>query len=657
VTTWDEQTVAVLRGLAMDGPRAANSGHPGTAMALSPLGHVLFSRIMQHDPTKPEWFDRDRFILSVGHVSILLYSLLHLSGYDLSHEDLKAFRQIGSRTPGHPERGHTAGVEVTTGPLAQGFANAVGEAVAERMLRTRYGVDLVDHRVYTIVGDGCLEEGLSHEAASLAGHLGLGRLITIYDDNKITIDGKTDLSLSDDAVARFRSYGWHVEELGEAMNDLDGLEAGIRRAMAVEDKPSLLILRSHIGWPTPSKVDTAAAHGSPFSLEEITETKALLGIPDEAFYVPAEILQGYAERLAPMQQRSADWLQQAQNSEQGRALLAVIEEPWSPAAQAVAPSYEVGSSVATRKAVGDSVAATVGADVPVVIGSADLTENVGLLVPGEPAQSIEHPGGRQLYYGIREHAMGAVMNGLALHGGVKAIGGTFFVFSDYLRPALRMAALSQAPATFVFSHDSIGVGEDGPTHQPVEHLAALRAMPGLSVVRPSDANECAVLWHKVMEERGPVALVTSRQNLPVLGEVVSPAFGSPARGGYVLRSGGENPDLVLVATGSEVQYALGAAEQLATEDVHARVVALPCWEWFDAQEIAYRDEVLPPELPTISVEAAVGFGWSRYSDLHIGVEGFGVSGPGPEVYAHFGIDADHVTQAARALLAFTQEEN
>ena len=656
MTTWDEQSVAVLRGLAMDGPRAANSGHPGTAMALAPLGHVLFSRVLKHDPRDPAWFDRDRFILSVGHVSMLLYSLLHLSGYEVSLEDLRDFRQVGSRTPGHPEAGHTPGVEVTTGPLGQGFANAVGQAVAERMLRSRYGAELVDHRIYTVLGDGCLEEGVSHEAASLAGHLGLGRLIAVYDDNAITIDGGTDLSLSDDTAARFRAYGWQVIELGEAMNDLDAIEAALREAAADERRPSLIILKTHIGWPTPSKVDTSDAHGAPFSLEEITETKGMLGLPDEPFFVPVEVRAGYDERLAAMHEASVSWRANAASSAKGAALLEVVADPWSPARSATLPAYEVGSSVATRKAVGDAVAASIGEQVPAIIGSADLTANVGLLIPGEPAQSPAHPEGRQLYYGVREHAMGAAMVGMALHGGVKAIGGTFFVFSDYMRPSIRMAALSGAPASFIFSHDSIGVGEDGPTHQPVEHLAALRAMPGLAVVRPSDANECVALWNDVLGAERATVLVTSRQNLPVLAETTTPAFGSANRGAYVLRDGGSFPELTLVGTGSEVQLAVEAAELLEAEGTATRVVAMPCMEWFELQEASYRDQVLPPELPTVSVEAGVGFGWQRFSDLHVGVERFGISGPGPEVYTELGVTAANVHAAARALLSAVEED-
>ena len=475
-----ELGINVIRGLAMDAPEKANSGHSGTAMALAPLAHVLWTRIMRHDPTDPEWPDRDRFVLSNGHASILLYSLLHLTGYDLSLEDIRQFRQWDSKTPGHPERRHTAGVEVTTGPLGQGVGNAVGLAIAERFLRTKFGPEVCDHRTFVIAGDGCLMEGISHEAASLAGHLGLGRLIAIYDDNHITIDGPTELALNDDPAARFAAYGWHVRNLGEMANDPDALEAAIRDAMESPSegpgaKPTLLVLRSHIGYPSPKLQDTATAHGSPFGAEEISVVKKLLGLPaDETFWVPDEVRAFYSQSVARGQAFRAEWEARFAAWDGNRAEWDAAQaghglEGWS----AGLPTFEAGSQLATRQAINKCINGTVSAIPGLIAGSADLTGNNGVAIKDSDVQGTDTPGGIQLHFGVREHAMGSVMNGLALHGGVLPVGGTFFVFSDYMRPAVRLAALSKAHVIYSWTHDSVGLGEDGPTHQPVEHLASL----------------------------------------------------------------------------------------------------------------------------------------------------------------------------------------
>jgi len=659
--------INVIRGLAMDAPEKANSGHSGTAMALAPLAHVLWTRIMRHDPHASHWPDRDRFILSNGHASILLYSLLYLTGYDLSLDDIKEFRQFGSRTPGHPERRHTDGVEVTTGPLGQGVGNAVGMAVAERFVRTRFGSDICDHRTFVIAGDGCFMEGISHEAASLAGHLGLGRLMAFYDDNHITIDGPTELTYNDNVPERFEAYGWNVRNLGEMANDVDGLEAAIREAMEYPTdgpgaKPTLLVLRSHIGWPSPKLTDTAAAHGSPFGAQEIRVTKELLGLPpDETFWVPDEVRAFYGQEVARGEGYRKEW-------EARFAAWTGDRVAWE-AAQAgrgvpgwadTLPTFEAGTKLATRHAINQCINATTAGLPGLIAGSADLTGNNGVAVKGSEIQSAALPGGAQLHYGIREHGEAAIMNGMAAHGGVLPLGGTFFVFSDYMRPAVRLAALSQEHVIFSWTHDSIGLGEDGPTHQPVEHLASLRAMPGLVVVRPADANETAQAWRLAVESERPVGLVLTRQDIPVLAGTAELAAEGVAKGGYVLagaaaagEAGAAAPQIVLIGTGSEVQLCVGAATALGEAGVAARVVSLPCWEWFEEQSEDYRAEVLPPGVPALSVEAGATFGWSRYADASIGLDHFGASAPGPVVMEKFGFTVEHVVERAHALLAET----
>jgi transketolase len=655
-----ELGINVIRGLAMDAPEKAKSGHSGTAMALAPLAHVLWTRIMRHDPHASHWPDRDRFVLSNGHASILLYSMLYLTGYDLSLDDIRQFRQWGSRTPGHPERRHTDGVEVTTGPLGQGVGNAVGLAIAERVTRARFGSDVCDHRTFVFAGDGCFMEGISHEAASLAGHLKLGRLMAFYDDNHITIDGPTELAYSDNVPERFEAYGWNVRNLGEMANDVDGLEAAIREAMEVEPdgrdaRPTLLVLRSHIGWPSPKLTDTAAAHGSPFGAEEIRVTKQLLGLPpDETFWVPDEVRAFYGQEVARGEAYRREWEERFAAWSGDRAAWDAAQAGHGlPGWDQKMPTFEAGTKLATRHAINQCINATVDGLPGLVAGSADLTGNNGVAVKGSTLQAAATPGGRQVHYGIREHAMGAVMNGMALHGGVLPVGGTFFVFSDYMRPAVRLAALSKAHVIYSWTHDSIGLGEDGPTHQPVEHLASLRAMPGLILVRPADANETAQAWRLAVESDEPVGLALSRQDIPVLAETADRAASGVEKGGYVLAeaSGDARPQIVLIGTGSEVHLCLDAAKVLAEAGVPTRVVSLPCWEWFEAQVESYRTEVLPPGIPVLSVEAGSTFGWSRYADASIGLDTFGASAPGAVAMAEFGFTVEHVVERAQALVS------
>ncbi len=643
----EQRAINVVRGLAMDAPHAARSGHQGTAMALAPLAHVLWTRIMKYDAEDSHWPDRDRFVLSAGHASILLYAYLHLTGYDLTLDDLKAFRQWGSRTPGHPERNHTDGVEVTTGPLGQGIGNAVGMAIAERLLRARFGADLVDHHTYCVMGDGDLSEGLSHEAASLAGHLGLGRLICVYDDNHVSIDGPTELSLSDDAAARFAAYGWHVQDLGEAAEDLDAIEAALRAAQADGDRPSLVILRSHIAFPSPSKTDDAAAHGYALKDAEISEAKAVMGLPDEAFYVPDDVVELYRAAGTRGGDEREAWLKRLEAFDGDRAAFdAALAGRGLAGWTDALPRWEPGEAVATRVASGKVLQAVADVVPGLLAGGADLTSNTGTVLKDHGVQAKDDPAGRQLYFGIREHAMAASMTGMALHGGVLPVGGTFLVFSDYCRPSVRLAAVSRAKVIYSFTHDSVGVGEDGPTHQPVEQLAALRAIPGLRVIRPADANETAEAWRLAVAHDGPTALILSRQDLPVLDGT---AGASLAQGAHVLRPA-EDPDIVLVATGSEVHVAVAAAELLAAQGVHAQVTSLPCWDLLAEQDEQVQDELLPPDVPTLSVEAGASIGWERWADDSVAIDRFGASAPGDRVLAELGLTPENVAERARRLI-------
>ncbi|HEX6421097.1 MAG TPA: transketolase [Acidimicrobiales bacterium] len=650
----DQRAINVIRGLAMDAPQAADSGHPGTAMALAPLAHVLWTRIMCYDAEAPDWPDRDRFVLSAGHASILLYSMLHLTGYGVTRGDLRAFRTWGSATPGHPEVHHTPGVEVTTGPLGQGFANGVGMGVAERWLRARFGPELCDHRTYVICSDGDLMEGISHEAASLAGHLGLGRLVYVYDDNHISIDGDTALSYSDDVARRFEGYGWHVERLGEVANEVDTLEAALRRAGDDDEAPSLLILRSHIGWPSPNFTDTADAHGNPLGDDEIRTTKEILGLPpDEAFWVPDDVAELYRaagrrgrEAREAWEKRLASW------DGEREAYEACIGRRGMAGWQDALPSWEPGEKVATRKASGACLQALADRVPGLVGGGADLTGNTGTVIDGHGTFGRDDPAGRQIYFGVREHGMGGVLNGMAAHGGVLPVGGTFFVFSDYMRPAVRLAAMSEFKAIFAFTHDSVGLGQDGPTHQPVEHLAALRAMPGLRLIRPADANEAAAAWRIAVDGDGPTALVLTRQGVPVLEGTA----GAPVeRGAYVLVDAAD-PDVVLVGTGSEVAVCVEAARLLAGSGLAARVVSMPSWDLFAAQDDAYQNDVLPPAVPTLAVEAGASLGWDRWADDSVSIDRYGASAPGDIALAKFGYTPDNVAERARRLVDDLKED-
>jgi transketolase len=643
--------INVIRGLAMDAVQKANSGHPGTPMALAPLAHVLWTKVMRHDPSDPDWPDRDRFILSAGHASMLLYSLLYLTGYGLTIDDLKNFRQLHSKTPGHPEVHHTKGIEVTTGPLGQGFANGVGMGVAERYLRATFGPELVNHHTFVICSDGDLMEGISHEAGSLAGHLGLGRLIYVYDDNHITIDGPTELALTDDPGKRFEAYGWDVHRLGEVANDTDVLEKAIRDAMAVEDKPSMLILRSHIGWPAPHRTDTKEAHGEALGDDEVRETKEILGMPtDETFWVPDEVLEYYRQCIPRGQKAHQEWDQRLEAWTGDRdawdaALAGRGVNGWA----AKLPTFEAGKKLATRVAVHDCLNATLDVIPGMLSGGADLTGNTGTKLDNAELQSREHPGGRQIAYGVREHGMGGMMNGMALHGGVLPVGGTFFIFSDYMRGSVRLAALSEAKVIYSWTHDSVGLGEDGPTHQPIEHLAAMRAMPQLRVIRPADANETAHAFRIAVESQGPTALILSRQAIPVL-EGTADRYADVAKGAYVMASGGSEPDIVLLGTGAEVSVCLQAAELLDAEGISARVVSMPSWELFELQSEEYQAELLCYDTPVLSVEAATAFGWSRWADDSVAIDHFGASAPGTKVLEEFGFTPENVAARARQLL-------
>jgi transketolase len=643
--------INVIRGLAMDAPQKANSGHPGTAMALAPLAHVLWTRIMTYDPSDPEWVDRDRFVLSCGHACILLYSMLYLTGYGVTLDDLKQFRHLGSRTPGHPEVHDLPGIEVTTGPLGQGAANGIGLGLAERMLRARFGPDVVDHHTFVICSDGDLMEGISHEAASFAGHLRLGRLTYIYDDNHITIDGRTEITLSDDAGKRFEAYGWHVEHLGEEANDIDALESGLRRAMAIDDRPSLVILRSHIGYPAPHLTDSPKAHGSPLGEDEVKATKEILGLPpDETFWVPDEVLSMYRDAIPRGQARREEWEKRLSAWSGDREEWDLVwakgaKEGWT----AKLPVWRPGESVATRHSINAALNA-VAPEIPsIVAGGADLTGNTGTQLEGTERQSVEHPEGRALAFGVREHGMGGIMTGLALHGGVIPIGGTFFVFSDYMRGSVRLAALSGAKVIYFWTHDSVGLGEDGPTHQPIEQLAAMRAMPGLRVIRPADANESAQALRLAIEMDGPTALILSRQNVPVLDGTAELAD-RVGRGAYVLHDPDPEPDVVLIGTGSEVAVCVDAAKELAERGYTARVVSMPSWDLFEAQDEDYQDDVLGPGSPVLSVEAASSFGWSRWADDSVAIDRFGASGKGADALAFFGYTADNVADRAISLV-------
>ena len=571
--------------------------------------------------------------------------MLYLNGYGLELDDIKAFRQWDSQTPGHPEVGHTNGVEVTTGPLGQGFANAVGMAIAERNLRERFGADLMDHHTYVLAGDGCFMEGISHEAASLAGHLGLDRLICVFDDNGITIDGSTSLTCSDDVAKRFASYGWNVINAGEIGEDLDALESMLVTARKHTGQPTLCILKTHIGFPSPDFTDVHEAHGNPFTTDHVATTKARMGIPNEPFWAPNDLV---SQLRAHAKTRGAELLSAYNTTVAHAEGKHGFDQCWSvPVADAVAslmPTFAPDSTLATRQAIQQCIEASASALPGLIIGSADLTGNTGVKVKSVGAQSKQLPTGQQVYFGIREHAMGAAMVGMALHGGTIPVGGTFFVFADYMRPAIRLAALSKARVIFVFTHDSVGVGEDGPTHQPVEHLASLRVIPGLQVIRPADSNETKVAWECALTYDGPTALVLSRQSLPVTTDGDAVRYGAET----VVET--SNPQIVLVGTGSEVSVCVAAAKLLQASGVNANVVSMPSFDRFAQQASKYRQTVFPQNIPVLSVEAGVTFGWSQYADASVGIDRFGASAPGSTVMSKLGISHENVAERARELV-------
>ena len=677
MTELDRLAVNTIRVLAIEAVEKAKSGHPGMPLGAAPMAHVLWSRHLRYDPADPDWPDRDRFILSAGHGSMLLYALLHIAGYDLSLTDIENFRQWGSRTPGHPEHGHTPGVEVTTGPLGQGFANGVGMAIAEAFLAATFNRpehDVVGHHVYAIVSDGDLMEGISAEAASLAGHLGLGRLVYLYDDNHISIEGSTDLAFTEDVSHRFAAYGWHVLQVEDG-TDLDLIDRAITRAKEVTDRPSLIMVRTHIGYASPHKQDSAESHGSPLGEDEVRLTREALGWPyPERFFVPAEVRDLYRDVARRGAATHTAWQERvamhtAAHPEVADAFARALAGELPAAWRDLLPVFPAGGSMATRVASGETLNALAAAIPTLIGGSADLapSNNTWLTACGEaPCGQFQRDSrsGRNLHFGVREHAMGGILNGLALHGGVHPYGATFLIFSDYMRPSIRLAALSHAPVTYVFTHDSVGLGEDGPTHQPIEHLASLRAIPNLRVVRPSDANETALAWRLALEHRnGPTALVLSRQNLPVLDRSVLGAAEGALRGGYVLAEaagGADAVQILLLATGSEVAVALEAREVLERAGVGTRVVALPCWEIFAEQDRGYRDAVLPPGVTArVAVEAAVSMGWERWVGTRgavVAIDRFGASAPGPRALAELGITAARVVEEAERLMSMEERD-
>ena len=666
-TDIDGQAINTARALAMDAVERANSGHPGTPMALAPLAHVIFQEFLRHDPSAPDWAGRDRFVLSAGHASMLLYAQLYLTGYGLSLDDLKDFRQWDSRTPGHPEHGHTAGVETTTGPLGQGFATTVGMAMAARRTRALWDADgssgdLFDPTFYVICSDGDLEEGISSEAASLAGHQRLGSLVYVYDDNHISIEGDTAVAFSEDVLKRFESYGWHTQRVEDA-EDLPAIRRALTKARDHRDAPSIIALRSHIGFPSPHKTDTGAAHGSPLGADEIKLTKTILGLdPEKTFDVPAEVLEftrkaverGQALRKE-WEERYAAWAAEHADAaaERERQLSRRLPAGWD----AKLPSFEAGTQVATRTASG-KVLAALAPELPELFGgSADLAGSNDTTIPGEESFLPDTPTGRTIHWGIREHAMGATMNGMALYGATRPYGGTFLVFSDYMRGAVRLAALMKQPVTYVWTHDSIGLGEDGPTHQPIEHLAALRAMPNLDVVRPADAAETAIAWRTILErDSNPTGLVLTRQKLPVIDRETHGDVEGVARGGYVLADASSGTaSVVLMATGSEVAIALAARDLLEADGIPTRVVSLPCLEWFAEQDQSYRDTVIPPAVKArVAVEAASPLGWREWvgdAGEILGIDHFGASAPYELLYEQFGLTPERVAAAAHASIA------
>jgi transketolase len=658
--TVEQLAINTIRTLSIDAINAAKSGHPGLPMGAAPMAYALWSRHLNHNPGNSKWFNRDRFILSAGHGSMLLYSLLHLFGYDVTLDDIRQFRQLGSRTPGHPEFGHTDGVEATTGPLGQGIAMAVGMAMAEAHLAARFnreGFQVVDHYTYALVGDGCLMEGISYEAMSMAGHMKLGKLIVLYDSNEISLDGELRLSFSENIRLRAESANWQYLRVEDG-NDVDAVSAAIAEAKANTEQPTIIEVRTIIGYGSKA-AGTNKVHGAPIGEEDAKHAKSFYGWPyEEPFTVPEEVRAHFAELKRKGAEKEAEWNRlferyKAEYPDLARELEQAIEGKYTVDAADI-PTFDPAKAVSTRVASGEAINHFVKKIPAIFGGSADLSHSTMTDIKGEPKFAVESYAGRNVYFGVREHAMGAAANGMALHGGVKPFVGTFFVFSDYLRPSIRLAALQKLPVVYVFTHDSIAVGEDGPTHEPIEQLAALRAIPGVTVIRPSDANETASAWAYALEKQdGPVALVLSRQNLPVL-EATARNKDAVAKGGYVLADADGQPDVILIATGSEVSLALDAKKELGKEGVKARVVAMPSRELFDRQPEDYRQSVLPDGvMKRLVLEAGISLGWERYAGPGgkvLSIETFGASGPGGAVMKHFGFSVENVVRLARELL-------
>ena len=660
----DQLCIDAIRVLSMDAVQKADSGHPGTAMALAPLAYVLWTRHLRYNPKNPQWVDRDRFVLSAGHASMLLYSVLYLTGYDLSLDDIKQFRQWESKTPGHPEYGHTAGVETTTGPLGQGLGNSVGMAIAEAQLAATFnrpGHDVIDHHTYFIASDGDMMEGISHEVSSYAGHLKLGKIVGFYDDNHITIEGDTNLTFSDDTAKRFGAYGWHIQRVEDA-NDLDALDDAIVAAKEVRDRPSLIIVRSHIGYGSPNKLDTAEAHGSPLGVDEIKLTKEALGYPSqEPFFVTPEALAHWREmsdrgvRLESEWQTRYDAWSTAHSdgaAELERRFRGELAEGW----EALIPEFTADNGSVASRAASGIVLNAIAPKVPELVGgSADLASSTNTIVKGAPSIGPENYAGRNFHFGIREHGMGAVMNGMSVHGGFIPYGATFLIFSDYMRPSVRLAAVMERHVIYIYTHDSIGLGEDGPTHQPIEQLSTLRAIPGLTLIRPADASETAEAWRAALKHKGPVALVLTRQKLEFIDRTKYAGAVGLARGAYVISDApGGAPQVVLISSGSEVALILEAQEKLAAGGIRARAVSMPSHELFASQSDEYRDSVLPVAVKRIAIEAAHPMSWHRWVGLDgvvIGLERFGASAPYKELYEHLGISVANIVEAAKRLVA------
>ena len=660
----DRIAINTIRFLAVDMVEKANSGHPGAPMGQAAMAYVLWSRFLRHDPAHPRWPNRDRFVLSCGHASALLYSLLHLSGYDLSLDDLQSFRQLHSKTPGHPEYDLDLGIETTTGPLGQGVGNAVGMTLAQRLLAAQFNRDdfpLFDHRVWVFASDGDLMEGVASEASSLAGHLQLGNLIVAYDDNGISIDGPTSLAFSEDVPQRYDAYGWHVQ-IVEDGNDLDALATAYQNARDEATKPSLIAVRTHIGYGSPNKQDTAASHGSPLGTEEVRLTKEALGWPTEpVFHIPDSTRQAFAEVAKRGATDYGEWVDLLQGygaahpqlaEELEQRLAGDLPAGWTKDLPAFASD---NGSMATRKASG-AVLNAICPELPQLVGgSADLAPSNNTYIKGVPDQSAGEPGGRNIFFGVREHGMGSIMNGLALSGLLLPYGGTFLIFSDYMRPSIRLAALMGLPVKYVFTHDSIFLGEDGPTHQPISQLLSLRSIPGLTVIRPADANETAAAWRVAIERHGPTALALTRQSVPILEDVIEKAAEGVARGAYVLADPPDGePGVILIASGSEVSLAMEAWHELVERGIQTRVVSMPSWDLFDAQDAAYRDSVLPPDISKrLAIEAGSPRGWERYVGLEgdmLAIDGYGASAPFKDLTREYGFTVENLIRRVDRLL-------